>query len=227
MGLRHNEASVGSRFAFPIADEHEAQLAPSERPSTRDALLAAAVDAFGQSGFDGVSIREVERRAGVNRGLVAHYFGTKDVLWEATVEWLMTEFRHHHERHAAFLALVSAQERATIIFKIYAQFVAEHPEFFRLLLIEGREDSDRTRLLAEKYMRRLNDFFEEVTDLGDDVAPQQRAIRHLVLLGALSMAFAVPGYSRVMFGVDPNEADFPEQVAELVGGLWLAGRTSA
>jgi TetR/AcrR family transcriptional regulator len=225
MGMRENDATA-SEFAFPVADDRARAARPSEKPSTRDALLAAAVDAFGQSGFEGVSVREVERRAGVNRGLVAHYFGTKDVLWEAAVDWLMAEFRYHHERHASFLALVSPQERARIIFKIYALFVAEHPEFFRLLLIEGREDSERTRLLAERYMKRLNDFFEEITDLGDDVTPQERAIRHLAILGALSVAFAVPGYSRVMFGVDPTDGDFPERMAELVGDLWLSGRAS-
>ena len=48
---------------------------------TREAILAAARDAFADRGFDGSSIRAIATAAGVDPALVHHYFGTKDQLF--------------------------------------------------------------------------------------------------------------------------------------------------
>ncbi|MBX6750044.1 MAG: TetR family transcriptional regulator [Micromonosporaceae bacterium] len=50
-------------------------------PDTRDAVLAAAREAFADRGFDRASIRSIAAAAGVDPALVHHYFGTKDQLF--------------------------------------------------------------------------------------------------------------------------------------------------
>jgi AcrR family transcriptional regulator len=55
-------------------------------PDTRDAILAAARQAFAERGYDGASIRAIATSAGVDPALVHHYFGTKEQLFLATVE---------------------------------------------------------------------------------------------------------------------------------------------
>jgi AcrR family transcriptional regulator len=54
-------------------------------PDTREAILVAARDVFGERGFDGASIRAIAAGAGVDPALVHHYFGTKEGLFLATV----------------------------------------------------------------------------------------------------------------------------------------------
>src|SRR5690348_1146815 len=56
------------------------------RPDTRETILAAALDVFGERGFDGASIRAIAAAAGVDPALVHHYFGTKEKLFLATVQ---------------------------------------------------------------------------------------------------------------------------------------------
>ena len=56
------------------------------KPATRDAILAAARDAFAERGFDGTSIRGVAAAAKVDPALVHHYFGTKNDLFLAAIE---------------------------------------------------------------------------------------------------------------------------------------------
>jgi AcrR family transcriptional regulator len=53
---------------------------------TREAILAAARQAFAERGFDGASIRQIATSAGVDPALVHHYFGAKDKLFLATME---------------------------------------------------------------------------------------------------------------------------------------------
>jgi AcrR family transcriptional regulator len=52
---------------------------------TREAILAAARQAFAERGFDGASIRLIAANAGVDPALVHHYFGTKDQLFLAAM----------------------------------------------------------------------------------------------------------------------------------------------
>lgn len=55
------------------------------KQDTREAILAAAREAFAEHGYDGASIRAIATGAGVDPALVHHYFGTKEQLFLATV----------------------------------------------------------------------------------------------------------------------------------------------
>lgn len=55
-------------------------------PDTRQAILAAAREVFGERGYDSASIRAIATGAGVDPALVHHYFGTKEQLFLATLE---------------------------------------------------------------------------------------------------------------------------------------------
>ena len=60
---------------------------PDGGPDTREAILAAARDLFARQGFDRTSIRAIAGEAQVDAALVHHYFGTKDQLLAASLEW--------------------------------------------------------------------------------------------------------------------------------------------
>jgi AcrR family transcriptional regulator len=50
----------------------------------RARILSAAIEEFGEAGYDGATIRGIAGRAGVDSALVHHYFGTKaDLFGEA------------------------------------------------------------------------------------------------------------------------------------------------
>lgn len=62
------------------------RLEPDER---REQILAAAIRAFGEQRYQAVQMAEVARVAGVARGLVHHYFGTKRDLYLEVVRTMM------------------------------------------------------------------------------------------------------------------------------------------
>ena len=51
----------------------------------QERIIAAAVDEFGELGYDGATMRGIAARAGVDSALVHHYFGTKADLFAETV----------------------------------------------------------------------------------------------------------------------------------------------
>jgi AcrR family transcriptional regulator len=54
---------------------------------TREKILAAARLHFGEAGYDGATIRGIAGEAGVDPALVLHYFGSKEGVFLAAVEF--------------------------------------------------------------------------------------------------------------------------------------------
>lgn len=69
------------------------------RPSegTREKLVQAALDAFGQRGFDGVSTRQIAQAAGTNLAAIPYHFGGKDGLRLAVAEHIVASVRERLE----------------------------------------------------------------------------------------------------------------------------------
>ncbi len=53
----------------------------SDGRETREALLAAAFEEFGEKGFEGASTRSICAKAGANNALLNRYYGTKENLY--------------------------------------------------------------------------------------------------------------------------------------------------
>jgi AcrR family transcriptional regulator len=53
--------------------------------ASKQALLEAAQDLFGQHGFEGTTVRQIAEQAGVDHALIARYFGSKADLYIATL----------------------------------------------------------------------------------------------------------------------------------------------
>jgi TetR/AcrR family transcriptional regulator len=58
----------------------------------RISLIKAAADAFAETGYEGASLRSIAETAGVSYQLISHYFGNKEDLWRATLEYLFERY---------------------------------------------------------------------------------------------------------------------------------------
>ncbi len=61
------------------------------RAASEQSLVSAAAALFEEVGPNAVSVRAIAERAGVNHGLVHHYFGSKSGLVQAVLEQLAAE----------------------------------------------------------------------------------------------------------------------------------------
>ena len=52
-------------------------------PEKRDRILNAAFREFGRKGYEAASTNEMVERAGISKGLLFHYFGNKQALYES------------------------------------------------------------------------------------------------------------------------------------------------
>lgn len=111
--------------------------------ATKAALLRAAVAEFAAKGLAGARIDEIAQRAGVNKQLVYHYFGSKDDIYAAALETVYAEIREREKAlHLTDLPPVAAMER---LIGFSFDYLAEHPEFLALLNDENRQEARHIR----------------------------------------------------------------------------------
>ncbi|MEU6229421.1 TetR family transcriptional regulator [Streptomyces sp. NPDC047042] len=58
----------------------------ADAPAARDRILTAAREEFAERGYEKTSVRGIAKSAGVDSALVHHYFGTKEQVFEASIE---------------------------------------------------------------------------------------------------------------------------------------------
>jgi TetR/AcrR family transcriptional regulator len=111
--------------------------------ATRNKLLTAARREFAESGLAGARVDEIAARAGVNKQLVYHYFGDKDALYLAVLEWVYEEIRAH-ERKLNLEGLPPEQAIRKLIGSSF-DHLALHPDFILLLNDENRSGARHVR----------------------------------------------------------------------------------
>jgi AcrR family transcriptional regulator len=105
-------------------------------PDLRQLVLEAAVAAMREHGVDGLSMRDVARRAGVSHQAPYHHFGDREGILAALVE---EGFRVLSERLEQALDEPGASRAClTRAVTAYVDFALERPEAFRLMF---RSDS--------------------------------------------------------------------------------------
>lgn len=111
--------------------------------ATRSKLLTAARCEFANSGLAGARVDEIAARAGVNKQLVYHYFGDKDALYLAVLEWVYEEIRAH-ERELNLEGLPPERAIRKLIESSF-DHLATHPDFILLLNDENRAGARHVR----------------------------------------------------------------------------------
>jgi TetR/AcrR family transcriptional regulator len=133
--------------------------------ATRQKLLAAARREFAASGLAGARVDEIAARAGVNKQLVYHYFGDKDALYLAVLEWVYEEIRAQERK----LNLEGLPPERAIRKLIESSFdhLAAHPDFIVLL-----DDENRGGARHVRGSRRLEAMHSPLVSMVDTILKQ-------------------------------------------------------
>jgi TetR/AcrR family transcriptional regulator len=111
--------------------------------ATRNKLLTAARREFAMNGLAGARVDEIALRAGVNKQLVYHYFGDKDALYLAVLEWVYEEIRA--QEHKLNLTGLPPERAIKKLIESSFDHLARYPDFIVLLNDENRNGARHVR----------------------------------------------------------------------------------
>jgi TetR/AcrR family transcriptional regulator len=136
-------------------------MANARKGRRREAILEMATGLFARKGFDGVSVRDVARAAGVTLPTIYHYFGDKRSLYLESCVQLFRKWGEHHSR--LLLRDGPPQQRLFDYFTGLCHSLASDKKFSSLLQREILErDTSGIRTLTTTT---FHDHFEQVARL--------------------------------------------------------------
>lgn len=171
--------------------------APARDPaSTRERLLDTAERLFAEQGFDGTSLRQITREAGVNLAAIHYHFGSKDALIDAVFDRLI---RPINEARLERLDGVEreAGEGAPELERVIEAFVRPPLEASigsgelgaRRMRLVGRVHAEREHISRQLFVRQFEDVFRRFhAALGrclPELDPETIAWRMHFMIGAM------------------------------------------
>lgn len=184
---------------------------------TRTKILEAAIELFAARGYDGASIRDIEQKADVNRGLITYHFGNKEDIWKAAFDHAFLPYLNDLQSKAAMLQELDAKTRLRLMIGHFVRTSAHRPYMNQLMIQENYEASWRTEWIVERYLKpgaELNRTFagSDAWVMRLETDPHFRYI----LLGACAMPFSLTSEATALYGVDVFSEEFIDKHIETV-----------
>lgn len=127
----------------------------TKKRETRKAIMRAAMRLFSEKGFDGTSIEELAKAAGIGKGTIYGYFQTKmDILHafcEDELECLHQELTSSADREISLL------QQMVSIYMSEFRHITENREFARLYM---RETAFPRGVDLDKHLEHENNYFK-------------------------------------------------------------------
>lgn len=188
-------------------------------------LLQGALEAFAESGYDGMSVRELSRSLGISHALLTARFGSKEGLWFAAMEHALVQVESTWREVADTPAPDDLRAlRQGIVRQVY--FSASHPQVLRIMSHEGAIDSPRVRFVFERFVAPLRPGVEallaRLVDAGRIRPVPYATLHYLVVVGA-GAVFANPVEAALLGAPAHPDADAVRAHAETVADLLING----
>jgi len=170
-------------------------------PAPSDTVFSAVLHAFAIHGFQGVSMRTLNRELGVSHNLLHKRFGSKDNMWHAAVDWgfgnLVNTLIAGDDEDQPPL------ERLRQFIRTFVAFSAQHPDLLRLINIEAGEESERLDYLREKFInpvrtKLFEPLYTELVASGRIRAVPLQTLYFMITSGGAAM-FSSEALARALF----------------------------
>jgi AcrR family transcriptional regulator len=133
-------------------------------PDYRASICAAGQALFAERGFAGTTIREIATQAGVNSGLLYHYYANKETLYLSLLETAVSEIVVQVEHIA--VSPDSPEEKIRQIVHAFLAYYQAHPQSFLLIQRAVNEHSPAAQALAQHWFSRCLTAIDAVTTAG-------------------------------------------------------------
>ena len=196
-------------------------------PAPTPDVLATALHAFASHGYQGVSVRTLNRELGVSHNLLHQRFGSKEAIWYAAVDWGFGGLLEALARTDA--DLTDPLQRLRAFIRAFVTFSARHPDLARVANAEGSaEDNgamERLDYLLRRYVRpsmqRIAPLYRELVASGRVREVPQETLYYLITSAGLM--YSNHAMTRALFSEASLAEERVESYADSVATVLLDG----
>ena len=195
--------------------------------ATLESIEQAAMQEFLEKGFQGASLRQIVKNAGVTTGAFYGYFSSKEALFNALVEphaaALMGRFM---EAQASFAELPEEEQVSHMgdesgnYVRWMVDYICQHRDPVKLLLTrsEGTSYERFVHNMVEVEVEYTLRYIEVLRHLGKDVPELSNSICHIIASGMFNGLFEIAIHDM------PKEQalQYVEQFRTFYTGGWLS-----
>lgn len=185
----------------PVREAEKEETGPGHiRQRNRTLILTAAEEIFAEQGYRGATTAAIAERAGLPKANVHYYFGTKEALYRAVLDDILTLWLGELDR------LTEDSDPADAL-----------ADYIRAKIVHSRERPLASRVYANEMIRgakHTRDFLKQ--DLKSLVKTKSRVLESWVAQGKMEPVDPVHLFS-IIWAATQHYADFEVQVSALVG----------
>ncbi len=201
--------------------------AKGDEAISREELLEAALKAFAERGYEGVSVRELTRQWDVSHNLIHHHFGSKEGLWKAAVDHAVRKLPEGINDLLSPDAPEGEEiERIHEASYRIALMAATHTDYFKVLMDESSQGGPRFDYIYENYMKATTEtvqtFFERAHARGEARA-MPPGVGHIILLGAIGTPFTMRALAERLVKEGNRRPPTVEEGARAVADILVYG----
>ena len=175
---------------------------------TRGDILDAALKVFARHSFEGASLQEMAQRAGVGQPLIHYYFGSKELLWQATIDYAFQDLGKVFKSISAAAVDLDPLDRMKVLVRAFVQYCAQHPHHANIIVNEMRVPGKRLEWIMEKYLQPIHSYSDELYMRAVERG-QLKAIPAVhvvnVLIVSIVHFFTIRPILIGLYGVDPRD----------------------
>jgi len=185
-------------------------------------LLLAALDVFGDKGFEGASTRAIAGRANAHQQQITYHFGSKDQLWRDAVAFVFARFQVQvADRIDGSASSHESRLRRTV--EDYLRFCRDNPQFSAITMWE--RSGSRGEWLQDQIIRpMMTTLYRGIFDR--DLPPARSnadigTLSCILLLCQSSSVFTVRDHLSRGFSVDVlSDAFFSAYVDSVIAAVY-------
>ncbi len=183
---------------------------------TRAKLMAAATLIFSEQGYEGITVRDIENAADVQRGLLTYHFTDKQSLWRAVADEIFGLMGSEFERRRDIAEELSEQERLAFLVRFHVRFHAKHPEVSRMMAQEAPQDTWRIRYLVDTKIKGAAQTMRELVGISLGIDDKSFVHWYYIMTSASSTIFSFEPECRLLFGVESRQDSVVETHANML-----------
>ena len=191
----------------------------------KNEIIIAALETFGEKGFEGASLSMIARRAGADTGLIRYYFGSKSALWETALTWLVSVLGQELQDHLSNMPTNNTAQLKEAI-RWFIKMSANRPWLARIIVFESSHGNERADFIAENVVgpafSLMKDLIGKAIAEGLIVNVEPRTIFFMITHGG-SFPMSMPELTNSFPGGDIRDPQVLEEHAESIIRLLLGG----